>query len=93
MRIVIHLDNYDSSPEAIEHEAQSVSNPESAGDDRAVIYGIEVEWYPGGGNIHVIDPRIKGVAEMMDGRVQIERMDGTTRSVRNASLSTVYPDG
>jgi len=93
VRIVIHLSNYDDSAEAIEHEAHSVSNPESAGDDRAVINGIDVEWHPGGGNIHVIDNHIEEVAEMLDGRVLIERGDGTERSVPDASLSTVYPDG
>jgi hypothetical protein len=93
VRIVIHLANYDDSPAAIEHEVHSVRNPESAGDDRAVIDGIDVEWYPGGGNVHVVDARIEQVAEMVDGRVLIARADGTERSVPDASLSTVYPDG
>ena len=91
MRIVIHLNDYDDSPESIEHNAHTVANPPTAGDDRAVIDGVYVEWFPGGGNIHVTDSRITDISELMDGSVNITRDDGEQYTVENAGIVGVYP--
>lgn len=94
MRAVIHLNDYDPSDEQIVHRVHCAHNPQSAADDRAVIDGVYVEWYPGGGNIHVTDDRVEEVAEMVDGRVMVVLEDSTPphHYVENAGLVSVRPD-
>lgn len=90
MRIVIHLGDYDPDDEEIVHHAHCVENPEAAADDRAVLHGFDTEWYPGGGNIHLVDgSQFDEVAELLSGAVQIEAADGGLERIQNASLVSV----
>lgn len=92
MRIVIHLNDYEPEDDDIVHDRHCVDNPEEAADDRAVLPGVDTEWYPGGGNIHLLDARVTEVSEMMDGTVLVRLGDDENR-IENAELVTVYSEG
>lgn len=92
MRIVIHLNDYDDSAEAIEHDVHKVHNPRAAGDSRAVVDGVYAEWFPGGGNIHVTDDRVTQIYETMGGDVMVEIAGERREKIENAEIATVYPN-
>ena len=91
MRAVIHLHDYDPDPEDIVHDQHQVVNPPVAADSRAVIDGVYVEWYPGGGNIHITDDRTQQVADASDRSVLVDMESGVIHRVPNATLAAVYP--
>ena len=91
MRAIIQLNDY--NPEDGEPDADHGSyDPHH--DPRSVVNEIETEWYHGGGNIHVTDPRVTQVAELRDGSVavMVEEAGTPPVTIDNADLVTVHDE-
>jgi hypothetical protein len=92
MHAVVHLNNYDPHPDSIVADDHRVVNPSEAADHRAVQDTLEVEWYPGGGNIHIVDSDVTEVSELANGAVLVRREDQPSPRIPNAELTTVYDE-
>lgn len=91
MRAIVQLQDYD--PE----DPPRMNAEMMPWDDRANLPGIETEWYPGSGNVHIIDDKVVQVADMVSGDVLVEapeRIENErgVRKIENATLVTVYAD-